>query len=202
MTRLLRVALTGGIATGKSHVLRRLAALGVPTIAADDLAREVVRAGGPAWRELRARFGPGVFTSDGELDRRRLGEIVFADETARRDLEAIIHPRVYAAIQAWFQTTEAAARSRFAVADIPLLFETGREADFDRVIVTACAADTQVERLMKRDGLPEPEARSRLAAQLPTEPKAAGADFVIRTDGRPEDTDRQVDEVVGALARG
>jgi len=201
VTRLLRVALTGGIATGKSHVLRRLAALGVPTIDADDLAREVVRIGEPAWRELRARFGPGVFTSAGELDRRRLGEIVFADEPARRDLEAIIHPRVYSAIQAWFQTTEAAGGSRFAVADIPLLFETGHEADFDRVIVTACTADTQLGRLMKRDGLPELEARSRLAAQLPTGHKAAGADFVIRTDGSPEDTDRQVDEVVRALAR-
>jgi dephospho-CoA kinase len=195
----LRVALTGGIATGKSRVLRRLAALGVPTIDADELARLVVRSGEPAWRAIRARFGPDVFGPDGEVDRRRLGELVFADNEARRDLETIVHPEVYAAVQVWFETLEPDAGG-FAVADIPLLFETDHQSDFDRVIVTACPRDEQHRRLMDRDNLSAAEASRRIASQLPTEVKVAAADFVIRTDGAVQETDRQVDDLVSRLS--
>jgi dephospho-CoA kinase len=167
--RLLRVALTGGIATGKSHVLRHLAARGVPTIDADVLAREVVSPGTAALQAIAARFGAGVLDASGALNRRALADRVFADAGARKDLEAIVHPAVYDAIGEWLARLDAAGRDPVAVADIPLLYETGHEGDFDRVIVTRCEPAQQIARLQARDGLSEAEARARLAAQWPVE---------------------------------
>ena len=194
-----RVALTGGIATGKSHVLERFAARHIPTVDADRIARDVVRPGRPAWTAIRERFGSGVFTSEGELDRRQLAATVFDDARARTDLEAIVHPYVRSAIAQWFERCERDVAARFAVADIPLLFETAQASSYDRVIVTACTTETQVRRLMERDGLSAEDAHKRLAAQLPTADKVAQADFVIRTDGPYEDTDRQVEDVCQTL---
>jgi len=201
---MLRVALTGGIATGKSYVRARLAELGAATIDADVVAREVVGPGQPALVAVIERFGQGVLTPSGELDRRALGALVFRDDEARRALEAMVHPAVYAAIAAWLATSSAEGRT-LAVADIPLLYETGREGDFDRVIVTSCTPQEQVRRVVARDQVSEQEARHRLAAQWPIESKAARADFVIDTSGSFEETDRQVEAVYGALlalARG
>ena len=195
-----RVALTGGIATGKSHCLQRFADLGAPVIDADRLARDAVRQGTAGWTAVRERFGAGVFRPDGEIDRPRLAAVVFADAAARRDLEAIVHPRVYEAIAGWFRRLEVSGRA-FGIADIPLLFETGHERDVDAVIVAACAPETQLARVMARDGLSEAEARQRLAAQLSIEEKARRADFVIETGGSFEDTGRQVREIYDALAR-
>ena len=199
--RLLRVALTGGIATGKSYVLARLRRRGVPTIDADRLARDAVRPGRPAWTALVERFGPEICDADGRLDRARLGAVVFSDAAARRDLEAIVHPPVRAAIDDWFAARLGDPDTPFAVADIPLLFETGREAAFDRVVVTACRPAAQERRIVARDGLSPDAARRRMAAQLPVDYKAGRADFVIRTDGAFEETDRQVDAVCSALLR-
>jgi dephospho-CoA kinase len=196
---MLRVALTGGIATGKSHVLRYLAARGVPTIDADVLAREVVAPGTAALQAIVARFGGGVLDANGALNRRALADRVFADAEARRALEAIIHPAVYAAIGDWLARLDAAGRDLVAVADIPLLYETGHEGDFDRVIVTRCDPAQQIARLQARDGLSEAEARARLAAQWPVEEKAARAHYVIDTNGPVADTDRQVDAVLVQL---
>lgn len=192
---LLKVALTGGIATGKSHVLRRFAALGVPTIDADVLSREVVEPGRPALQAIAERFGRDVLNGEGALNRRALGDRVFSDPTARRDLEAIIHPAVYAAINTWL----ASLPDGLAVADIPLLYETAHESDFDKVIVTHCSPEQQLTRLRARDGLSADEARQRLAAQWPVDQKAARADYVIDTTGSIEDTDRQVDAVLAQL---
>ena len=189
----LTVALTGGIATGKTSVLARFAACGVPTIDADQLAREVVKPGSAAWKALRERFGPDSLGSGGELDRQALAVVVFADPAARRDLEAIIHPEVYEKIVRWFVEIRAQGDHRFGIADIPLLYETNREVHFDRVIVTACDPDTQVQRVMARGPATEAEARQRLAAQRPIAEKATRADFVIWTDGTPAQTDRQVE---------
>ena len=198
---MLRVAVTGGIATGKSYVLARLGAHGVPTIDADRLAREVVRPGQPAWAALLERFGSGIRHPDGQVDRARLGAIVFSDAAARADLEAIVHPPVREAIADWFEARAAEADGAFAVADIPLLYETEREQSFDRVVVTACRPETQERRIVARDGLAVEAARRRMAAQLPIDYKVARADFVIRTDATFEETDRQVDEVWSALRR-
>jgi dephospho-CoA kinase len=202
---LLRVALTGGIATGKSVCLRRFAELGAPVIDADALARDAVATGTPALAKVVERFGPSVLRTDGSLDRAALGQVVFADAGARADLERIVHPIVYDAIARWFddrQADTAAGRvSHVAVADIPLLYETGHEPRFDRVVVAACRADQQVDRLVARDGLTEDEARQRLAAQWPIERKRAMADLVIDTSGSLADTRNNVD-CVWALLTG
>ena len=194
-----RVALTGGIATGKSYVLARFAARNVPTVDADVIAREVVQPGCPAWTALKVRFGAEMFAPDGTLDRKRLAAQAFANPTARADLEAIVHPPVRSAIDEWFQRIANPGHTPFAIADVPLLFETNRADQFDRVIVTASVPATQLSRLMTRDHLSEEDGRKRLAAQLPTTVKTAAADFVIHTDGTFDDTDRQVNEVYVAL---
>jgi dephospho-CoA kinase len=195
-----RVALTGGIATGKSHVRAEFERLGVPTIDADTLARDAAAPGSPGLAAIIARFGPDVLSENGALDRRKLGAIAFSDPTARHDLEQIIHPIVRARTDEWFAALD--ARQPFAIADIPLLYETGRERDFDKVVVTACAEETQLHRVMRRDSVTEQEARQRLAAQLPTAEKVSRADYVINTDGSFEETNRQVRGVYEVLVSG
>ena len=194
-----RVALTGGIATGKSHVLAVFTALGVPTIDADILAREAVAPGTTGFEAVKARFGPSILDPTGALDRRKLGDIVFADAQARRDLEAIIHPAVVAAIDRWFTGLEGAAAG-FAIADIPLLFETGREHQYDIIVVTACELQTQIRRLIARDRVTDTEARQRISAQLPIDEKVRRADYVIRTDGMVAETNAQVHAVYQRLS--
>ena len=192
-----KVALTGGIATGKSWVRRRFAHHGIPTIDADTLARAALAPGTPGATRILERFGAAVQSPDGGIDRKALGALVFRDEAARRELEAIVHPAVYDAIAAWYATLPPVT---FAVADIPLLYETGRESAFDVVVVTACEPEEQVRRLRARDGLSLEEARQRIAAQLPVAEKARRADHVVRTDGTHADTDAQVDAIVAALS--
>jgi dephospho-CoA kinase len=192
-----RVALTGGIATGKSYCLGRFATLGAATIDADVLARDAVAPGTDGLAAVVERFGPGVLRPDGTLDRPALGRLVFEDSAARGDLEAIVHPRVYRAIRAWVANLPAA--TRIAMADIPLLFETGHVHDFDTVVVCACRPEEQLRRLMARDGLSDAEARARLAAQWPIEEKVRRANHVIRTDGTFAETDAQIQGVYAAL---
>ncbi len=198
---MLRVALTGGIATGKSYVLRLLQARGVPTIDADAVARAVVEPGQPAYGAIRERFGADVMDPVGRLDRARLGAIVFGDPNARADLEGFVHPPVRQAINDWFRARLAMPDPPpFAVADIPLLFETGRDGEFDRVVVVACDPATQLTRVRTRDHLSEPEARQRIDAQLPVADKVARASLLITTDGSFDETARQVDLLCRTLA--
>jgi len=195
---MLRVALTGGIATGKSYCLARFGSLGVPVIDADQLARDAVAPGSRALEEVAARFGTAIIQPDGSLDRASLGRIVFNDRAARADLEAIVHPDVYRRISEWLATLP--PRTRVAIADIPLLFETGHTHDFDRVVVVACDPREQLRRLIARDGLSERDARARLDSQWPIEEKEARADYVIKTDGAVADTDSQVRTVYELLS--
>jgi dephospho-CoA kinase len=194
---MLRIGLTGGIATGKTYVVGRLRAAGVAVVDADVLAREAVARDSTGLAAVVARFGADVLTPAGDLDRPRLGRLIFRDEAARRDLESIVHPYVRRGIAAFFETLPSDAP--LAIADIPLLFETHQERHFDKVIVVACARATQIERIMSRDGLPHDEAERRVAAQLPIEEKVRRADYVIATDGAFADTDRQVDELLKSL---
>jgi dephospho-CoA kinase len=194
---MLKIALTGGIATGKSYVLEGFRRRGIPVLDADTLAHGVMAPGTEATAAIAARFG-NVIGVDGAVDRAKLGPIVFADAGARRDLEAIVHPAVYRSITAGVRAFERLGGSPFVVVDVPLLYETGHASDFDRVIVTACPVEVQLRRLAAR-GLTDAEARQRLAAQQTTDEKAARADFVIGTDGPFENTDRQVEDVVRAL---
>jgi dephospho-CoA kinase len=193
-----RIALTGGIATGKSYVAARIKEAGVPIVDADVLSREVVAPGTPGLAAVRRRFGPDAVRRDGTMDRVRIAQIVFKDKRARLDLEAIIHPAVQKAIDEFFAALP--KRTPFAVADIPLLFETGREKQFDRIVVVACPRDLQLQRLMERNKLSKDDAERRLNAQLPIEQKVKKATHVIRTDGTFADTDRQVAEVLKELS--
>lgn len=192
---MLKVALTGGIATGKSYVLVRLKERGVATIDADDIVHEAFGPGTPITSTIAETFGAGFLRPDGSIDRKRLGVAVFNDPDARRQIEAIVHPFVYTTILAWFDALD----RPMGVASIPLLYETGREEDFDCVVVTVCPPDVQLQRLLRRDRMSEEEARQRIDAQMPAEEKAARGDFVIRTEGAMADTDRQVDDLVARL---
>jgi dephospho-CoA kinase len=195
---MLKAALTGGIATGKSYVLERFLKLGVPCLDADELTHGVMVSGTEVSRAVARRFGPGVLDAEGGVDRRKLAPVVFADEQARRELEAIVHPAVYRAVASGLRAFERASDPPLAIVAIPLLYETGREGDFDQVVATVCDPATQVARLLQR-GLTRDEAAARLAAQAPAAEKAAHADFVITTDGTFAETDRQVEEVLRQL---
>ena len=193
-----RIALTGGIATGKSYVAGKFKEAGVPIVDADVLSREVVAPGTPGLAAVRKRFGPDAVRRDGTMDRVRMAQIIFKDKRARLDLEAIIHPAVQKAIEEFFAALP--KRTPFAIADIPLLFETGREKQFDQVIVVACPRDLQRQRLMERNKLSKEDAERRLNSQLPIEQKVTKATHVIRTDKSFEDTDHQVADVIKKLS--
>lgn len=178
--RAYRVGLTGGIASGKTTVSRLFQALGVPVIDSDEIARDVVAPGTPALAAIQARFGAGVIQADGTLDRRALRQIVFGDPLARRDLEAITHP----AIRAEMESRSRAAGGTYQLLAIPLLVEGGGGRDrVDRVLVVDCDEQTQLRRVMLRDGVDEAGARAVLAAQASRAQRLAAADDVIANDG-------------------
>jgi dephospho-CoA kinase len=193
-----KVALTGGIATGKSYVLEQFRRRGVPCLDADALAHGAMGPGTEAAAAIAARFGAEALDASGAVNRRWLGPIVFADPAARRDLEAIVHPAVYRGIEAGLRAFELTGGAPFAVIDIPLLFESGRADRFDYVIATLAPPEVQFSRLVER-GLSAEDAHRRLAAQWPAADKAARANFVIRTDGTFADTDRQIETVIQQL---
>ena len=186
--------LTGGIATGKSYVLARFAGHGVPTIDADALAHAAMAPEGDAWPALRVELGEEMFEHDGTIDRRRLGERVFADDQTRATLNAIVHPHVRLAITRWFDALEDQPDHRFGLVAIPLFFETPRSEAYDRVITTACQHQVQRDRVVAR-GFSLEEAERRIAAQLPTAEKTRRADHVIWTDGAYADTDTRADAI-------
>lgn len=190
------VALTGGVASGKSTVARLLRELGAEVLDADQIAREVVAPGQSALAEIAAAFGDEYLLPDGSLDRRKLGELVFSDLEARTRLNAIVHPRVRARMR---EARERIAHERpdtVVVLDIPLLFESP-VPDYEGldIIVVYASPETQISRLMARDGLTRDQASSRLGAQMPLEDKLPRARWVIRNDGPVADTRDQVAKV-------
>ena len=193
-----KIALTGGMATGKTYVATRLKEAGVPMVDADVLAREVVAPGTPGLAAVRRRFGPDAVRRDGTMDRVRVGQIVFKDKRARLDLEAIIHPAVQKAIDEFFDNLP--KRTPFAVAGVPLLFETSRDKQFHSIVVAACPREMQLQRVMERNKMSKEDAERRLNAQLPIDQKVKKATYVIRTDGTFEETDAQVAELVKKLS--
>ena len=195
---MLKIALTGGAATGKSYVLDQFRQHGIPCLQADEMAHGVMAAGTEATAAIAGRFGAEVIADDGSVNRTVLGPIVFGDKAARRDLEGIIHPAVYRAIEVAMRAFARLDDSPSVVVEIPLLYETGHAGEFDRVIATACSAETQLNRLVGR-GLTETQARQVIAAQMPTEEKAVRADFVVRTDGTLAETDAQLGQILTLL---
>ena len=192
---MLRIALTGGIASGKTTVAEELAARGAVLVDADVLAREVVEPGTPGLAEVVERFGPGVLAGD-RLDRPTLGRLVFDDAAARRDLERIIHPRVRARAA---QIEAAASADAIVVHVIPLLVETGQAGDFDLCVVVDLDPATQLRRLQERNGLSAEEAQARLDAQATREQRLAVADRVLDNNGSPDDLLRQVGQLWSEL---
>jgi dephospho-CoA kinase len=197
---MLKAALTGGIATGKTYVRSRFERLGAVCLDADEIAHGVIAPGTEGADAIAARFGPGVMTADGSVDRAALGRLVFGDEAARRALEAIVHPAVWRSIHVALRALQATENPPVAIVEIPLVYETGHAGDFDRVIATLSPVSVQVRRLVER-GFAEGEARQRVESQMPAEAKASLADYVITTDGSFADTDRQVDAVWNELAQ-
>lgn len=185
------IGLTGGIASGKSTVSAYLRTLGATVVDADVLAREAVAPGSAGLAAIVAEFGDSVLLSDGALDRRRLGEIVFADAEARAKLNAIVHPYVRRRMQEEIAAAEAAGKAAI-VLDVPLLFEGGLDQMCDEVWVVLAEAEQQLARLQARDGLDEAAARARIAAQWPLVEKAARATVVIDNRGSRSATETQV----------
>ena len=194
-----RVGLTGGVASGKSTVSAILAELGAVVIDADALAREVVERGTPGLDAVVAEFGPGLVTADGDLDRPAMGRLVFADEDARKRLEAIVHPLVFERILA---LEEAATGADLVVHDIPLLAESGRAATFDAVIVVDAPRDVQVARMVRDRGWSEAEAVARIEAQASREDRLAVATHVIDNTGTLAELRERVTAVHDALVAG
>jgi dephospho-CoA kinase len=182
MTSKPTIGLTGGIASGKSVVSRVLEGLGVGVVDADRLAREVVVPGSEGLTEVVRTFGEGVLAPDGSLDRDKLGAIVFADEQARKALQAITHPRI-GRLSAERIAALQQGPSPYVVYDAPLLVEVGAHRGFAALIVVAASEATQAKRLAARDGLSEAECKQRIAAQLPLARKVEVADYVIDNDG-------------------
>ncbi|ORJ57682.1 dephospho-CoA kinase [Geothermobacter hydrogeniphilus] len=185
------LGITGNIASGKSRIARLFGELGAAVVSADLLAREAVAPGSGALRQIVDRFGRGVLLADGELNRAALGQLVFADPVARRDLEAITHP----AIADLAVRRLAALRAEgppLIVYEAPLLYEAGAEDRVDRVLVVTVDPKVQLARLMARDQLDASAARQRIEAQLPQDLKAARADYVIDNSGRWQDCAAQV----------
>ncbi|XP_068161783.1 dephospho-CoA kinase domain-containing protein [Antennarius striatus] len=186
------VGLTGGISSGKSTVSSMLRELGCPIIDADVVARKVVEPRTPAYSRIVAHFGSDVLLENGEIDRKKLGQIIFVDEEKRRLLNAITHPEIQKAMlkQILFYFIRG---YRYVVLDVPLLFETRRLTQFlNHTVVVYCDPATQLSRLMQRDGLTQEEAEQRLAAQMPLNEKRGLANHVIENSGSREDTHRQV----------
>jgi dephospho-CoA kinase len=193
--------LTGGVACGKSTVARMFEELGARVIDADRLAHELYRAPLPAYKEIVSRFGTGILDACGEIDRKQLGSIVFADPQMLRDLTAIIHPRIIERIEELVLGWHVLTPDAVIVVDAALIYEAGLADRFAKVIVIWCRPEQQLERLMAKAGLPREEAERRIAAQMPVEEKRRRADYVIDCSGSLERTRREVEEVFADLKR-
>lgn len=198
---MLKVGLTGSIAVGKSFVLSVLKDLGCHVIDADALARAVVGPDTPGLRSVVQAFGEQILNANGELDRAKLGAIVFADETKRHQLNSILHPSIIAAQDRELRALEEQDPGGIAVVDAALMIESGGYRRFDRLIVVHCSPEIQLQRLMKRDGLSREDAEKRISSQMPPCEKKKYADYLIDTSGSFETTRKQVEGVFGDLCK-
>jgi dephospho-CoA kinase len=195
----LRVALTGGIACGKSVVSRLLAEKGCAVFSADREAHALMAPGRPAWRAVAARFGPSVLRPDRTIDRARLGAIVFSRPADRRFLDQLVHPLVMAEQEKAARRLGREGGGGILVVEAALVFEAGYAGGFDRVVVVHCSKAEQIRRLMSRDGLSRAEALRRIGAQMPAREKKARADYVIDASGDLAATVEQTERVYAQL---
>lgn len=190
----MNIGLTGSIATGKSTVSSMLVDLGAVLIDADQIAREVVLPGSPVLFEVAQRFGQAVLLEDGSLHRKKLGEFIFADSTARKDLEQILHPPIRAIMKERMKQLEQEQPENLVVVDVPLLFESQLGHLFSKVMVVYVPESVQITRLMQRDDLTQEQAAARIATQMSIEEKKRLADIVIDNSGSHIETKTQVNE--------
>ena len=194
------VGLTGGIGVGKSTVAAMFAARGAAVVDADRISRDLQEPGTPCYDAIVAGFGRAVLDPAGRIDRKRLGEMVFADPARRTALEAIMHPAIWAACEAEIRAAAAAGRA-VCVVEAALILETGQRSRVQRIVVVTAPTEVQVARLAQSRSLTEAEARQRLAAQWTNADKARQADHLIDNGGDLAATDRQVETVYSALLR-
>jgi len=190
--KVLVIGLTGGIASGKTTVATILQELGAAVLDADEVAKKIVQKGKPAYKEIIKTFGRKVLTSDGDLNRKLLGKIVFNDEEKRKKLESIIHPRVKEYFLEEIQRIKEKDPQKIIVLDVPLLLESGMETLVDEVWVVAVSEELQIKRIELRDRIGRQEALKRIKAQMPLKEKLKYADRIINAEGTLEDTKRQV----------
>jgi len=196
---MLKIGLTGSIAVGKSFVCDVLRKLGCHVLDADQTARDVVKKGTLGLQLITEHFGKGFLQPNGELDRTRLGAIIFADREKRQLLNSIVHPLVHQAQDAWMRALQETDPSGIAIIDAALLIESNGHRRFDKLIVVWCEPEIQVERLMLRNNFTREQARQRIEAQMPQEEKKQFADYLIDTSNGFEDTRRQTLEVYDRL---
>jgi dephospho-CoA kinase len=197
----LMVGLTGGIACGKSHATRAFGELGAHIIDADALAHELIHSQSPAYREIVDTFGTGILTENEEIDRKRLGAIIFRDEAARQKLNAILHPKIIEEEARRSAEIQSQYGSCIIIVDAALMIEAGYYRRFDKLIVVHCKPELQIHRLMCRDGLDHEAAQARIASQMPVVQKLKLADYIIETSGTYRQTRSKVVTIHGLLIR-
>ncbi|AZV50571.1 dephospho-CoA kinase [Bacillus halotolerans] len=193
------IGLTGGIASGKSTVANMLIDKGITVIDADIIAKQAVEKGMPAYRQIIDEFGEDILLENGDIDRRKLGALVFTNEQKRLALNSIVHPAVREEMLKR-RNESIANQETFVVLDIPLLFESKLESLVDKIIVVSVTKELQLERLTKRNQLTEEEALSRIRSQIPLEEKVSRADNVIDNSGTLEETKQQLEEILSCWA--
>ena len=196
---MLIVALTGGIASGKSVVAEVFLRHGCAVQSADDVAHELMEPGRPAWEKAVAHFGPEILNPDRTINRTALGKIVFENHVERHFLDDLVHPLVLEVQQATIAGLEAEGRARIFVSEAALTIEAGFAEFFDKIVVTYCPEELQILRLMERDGTGREDALSRIRSQMPAEEKLTYADYVIDTSGGLADTIEEAEEVYEEL---
>lgn len=196
---MLRVGLTGGLATGKTFVGKALEELGCRLLSADELGHRALEPGGAAYLDAVDAFGAEILDEGGRIARRKLGAVVFSDPEKLALLNAIVHPAVIAAEEHWMNAVKGEAPGSIAVVEAAILIETGSYVRFDKLILTVCGEEQQIARAIKRDGLTRAEVLDRLKRQMPLEEKRRYADYVIDTSGEKDATLAQVRRLYGDL---
>ena len=192
---MLNVGLTGGIATGKSTVVRMLVRRGARVIDHDALVHALQEPGRPVWTRIVEAFGREILDAGGRIDRKRLGALVFGSEERRKALEGIVHPAVLEEAERERERIGRQDERAIVLSDIPLLLEVGMQDRFDLILLVYASPEVQIARVMKRNKMTRDEAEARLSAQMPIDEKLGRADVVIRNDGSMRELEKRVDEV-------
>lgn len=197
---MLRVGLTGGLASGKSFVGKTLADLGCLVIRNDEIGHQVIEPDGEAYKGVVQEFGPGILDSDSRIDRRKLAALVFRDPDRLAKLNALVHPPVRARTRQCLEDFAATHPHGVAVVEAAILIETGSYRDYEKLIVAVCSVEQQIERAMARDGVTREEVLERLSRQMPLEEKVKYADYLVDTSGTKEQTQARVRDLYKTLA--